>query len=123
LGQVLDNLLVNADQFSPAGEPVTVTADPSPEGVIVRVIDGGPGVPAALRERVFERFFRGPGDSDNSSGTGLGLAIVRGLVNAQGGRVWLEDSAPGEGGRFAFCLPNAASDPTESSEVTGGFAR
>jgi signal transduction histidine kinase len=58
-------------------------------------------VAAELRERIFERFVRGTG------GTGLGLPIVRGLVTAQGGKVWLEESAPGEGGRFAFSLPSA----------------
>jgi two-component system OmpR family sensor kinase len=65
------------------------------------VVDTGPGVPAELADRVFERFVRGTG------GTGLGLPIVRGLVTAQGGRVWLEAPGPGEGGRFAVSLPKA----------------
>jgi K+-sensing histidine kinase KdpD len=101
LGQVIDNLLANADHFAPPGTAVTVFAEPDDAGAVVRVIDAGPGVPAELRERIFERFVRGTG------GTGLGLPIVRGLVTAQGGEVWLEEPAVGEGGRFAFSLPRA----------------
>ena len=101
LGQVIDNLLTNADHFAPHGTPLTVSAGPEGEGVVVRVVDEGPGVPLEQRERIFERFVRGTG------GTGLGLPIVRGLVTAQGGRVWLEDPAAGPGGRFAFSLPAA----------------
>jgi K+-sensing histidine kinase KdpD len=101
LGQVIDNLLANADHFAPPGTAVTVSAEFNGDGAVVRVVDAGPGVPEELRERIFERFVRGSG------GTGLGLPIVRGLVTAQGGRVWLEEPAPGEGGRFAFSLPRA----------------
>jgi two-component system sensor histidine kinase KdpD len=101
LGQVIDNLLANADHFAPPGTAVTVSAERDDDDVVVRVIDNGPGVPADLRDRVFERFVRGTG------GTGLGLPIVRGLITAQGGTVWLEEPAPGEGGRFAVRLPSA----------------
>jgi K+-sensing histidine kinase KdpD len=101
LGQVIDNLLANADHFAPPSTAITVTAELNGDGAVVRVVDAGPGVPAESRERIFERFVRGTG------GTGLGLPIVRGLVTAQGGRVWLEDPGPGEGGRFAFSLPRA----------------
>jgi K+-sensing histidine kinase KdpD len=101
LGQVIDNLLTNADHFAPPGSVITVSAEPVTDGAVVRILDLGPGIPAELRERVFERFVRGTG------GTGLGLPIVRGLITAQGGRVWVEDPAPGEGGRFAFFLPAA----------------
>jgi K+-sensing histidine kinase KdpD len=101
LGQVIDNLLANADHFAPPGTDVTVSVQPGPGGAVVRVVDAGPGVSAELRERIFERFVRGSG------GTGLGLPIVRGLVTAQGGQVWLEEPDPGEGGRFAFSLPHA----------------
>jgi two-component system sensor histidine kinase KdpD len=101
LGQVIDNLLANADHFAPPGTAVTVSAERDDDDVVVRVIDNGPGVPADLRDRIFERFVRGTG------GTGLGLPIVRGLITAQGGTVWLEEPAPGEGGRFAFRLPSA----------------
>jgi signal transduction histidine kinase len=101
LGQVIDNLLSNADHHAPPGTTITVSAGPGAEGAVIRVVDTGPGVPAELADRVFERFVRGTG------GTGLGLPIVRGLVTAQGGRVWLEAPGPGEGGRFAVSLPKA----------------
>jgi K+-sensing histidine kinase KdpD len=101
LGQVIDNLLANADHHAPPGTSIAVSADLEAEGVVVRVVDRGPGVPPELAERIFERFVRGTG------GTGLGLPIVRGLIAAQGGRVWLEASGPGEGGRFAISLPLA----------------
>ncbi len=100
LGQVIDNLLSNADHHAPAGTAVTVTAHREGPNIVVRVMDEGPGVAPELRERIFERFVRGSG------GTGLGLPIVRGLVTAQGGRVWLEEAA-GPGGHFAVSLPSA----------------
>ena len=112
LGQILDNLLQNADRHAPVGTPITLEAAAGKRSMVVtRVIDQGPGVAAELRERIFERFVRGPGAEgvgDHGSargGTGLGLAIVRGLVEAHAGRVWVEDPAPGEGGCFAFTLP------------------
>ena len=112
LGQILDNLLQNADRHAPVGTPITLEAAAGKRSMVVtRVIDQGPGVAAELRERIFERFVRGPGaegvghDGSARGGTGLGLAIVRGLVEAHAGRVWVEDPAPGEGGCFAFTLP------------------
>ena len=113
LGQILDNLLQNADRHAPMGTTITVEALPGRRSMVVtRVIDRGPGVAKEDRERIFERFVRagdGQGDADGSppspAATGLGLAIVRGLVEAHAGRVWLEDPEEGEGGRFAFTLP------------------
>jgi K+-sensing histidine kinase KdpD len=109
LGQVLDNLLENADRAAPRGSPITVTAAPAAGGeVVVRVIDEGAGVAQELRGRIFDRFVRGgERDSERGAGMGLGLPIVRGLVEIQGGRVWLEDGGPGDGARFAFSLPAA----------------
>ncbi len=104
LGQVLDNLLRNADEVAPSATPIAITAVAGARGmVVVHVTDQGPGVPAEIRERIFERFVRGT----EGPGTGLGLAIVKGLVEAQGGRVWLEDAADGRGARFGFALPAA----------------
>lgn len=115
LGQILDNLLQNADRHAPAGTSITVSAAPGKRSmVVVRVIDRGPGIPAESREQIFERFVRnqdgGPEGGDSrvgAGGIGLGLAIVRGLVEAHAGRVWVEDPEAGEGGRFAFTLPAA----------------
>jgi two-component system, OmpR family, sensor histidine kinase KdpD len=109
LGQVLDNLLENADHAAPAASPIRVTAAQADGGeVVVRVIDSGPGVPEALRGQIFDRFVRGgEGDSERAAGMGLGLPIVRGLVEVQGGRVWLEDGEEGRGACFAVSLPAA----------------
>ncbi|HET6311647.1 MAG TPA: ATP-binding protein [Candidatus Nitrosotalea sp.] len=107
VGQVLDNLLANADRFAPAGTPITVEASRGEQGLAtIRVSDRGPGVAAELRDRVFERFVRG--DSKRDQGTGLGLAIVKGLVEAHAGSVALDESSAGAGAVFRFTLPLAA---------------
>jgi K+-sensing histidine kinase KdpD len=110
LAQVLDNLLGNADRLAPPDTPITVASAAGNRSMIVlRVGDRGPGIPAEIRDRIFERFVRSPtADADGLPGTGLGLAIVRGLVEAQGGRIWLEDQPAGQGACFAFTLPAAA---------------
>jgi two-component system sensor histidine kinase KdpD len=106
VGQVFDNLLSNADRFAPADTPITVTAGHEEPGLVtVRVIDRGPGVPAEMRERIFERFFRGDGNG-TVGGTGLGLAIVKGLVEAHAGTVAVEDGTR-PGATFRFTLPEA----------------
>ena len=114
LGQVFDNLLSNADRFAPAGTPITIgVAHEEPGLVTVRVIDRGPGVPAEMRERIFERFFR----SDNAGkggGTGLGLAIVKGLVEAHAGTVAVEDGHQ-PGATFRFTMPEAPSQACAGS--------
>jgi K+-sensing histidine kinase KdpD len=106
LGQILDNLLSNADKFAPPGSPISVTAaaDSSSDRAVIRVRDQGPGVQYDLRDRVFDRFVKGAG---SVGGTGLGLAIVRGLVEAHGGTVELEPVHEGPGASFAFTLPLA----------------
>jgi K+-sensing histidine kinase KdpD len=109
LAQILDNLIGNADRVAPLDTPLTVEVAAGDGAVTVVVVDAGPGVPADQRERIFERFVRGGNGRD--AGTGLGLPIVRGLVEAHGGRVWVED-APGGGARFAVSLP--APGPGES---------
>jgi K+-sensing histidine kinase KdpD len=105
LGQILDNLIANAHRHGDAGMPIEISVVRGLRGMAVtRVLDEGPGVPPELRDTIFERFVRGPSSSNEPAGIGLGLAIVRGLVEAQAGRVWLED---GDSGRFAFSLPLA----------------
>jgi K+-sensing histidine kinase KdpD len=104
LGQVFDNLLSNADRFGPAGTPIAIeVSHDQPDLVTVRVIDHGPGIPRDLRDRIFERFFRGQSNG-GTGGTGLGLAIVRGLVEAHAGTVAVEDRE-GAGAVFRFTLP------------------
>jgi signal transduction histidine kinase len=110
--RVLFNLIVNAIRHTPADGSVVVRARPAAGGaglVEVEVVDDGTGVPAQERERVFEPFYRGgeDGAARSSDGAGLGLAISRAIVEAHGGRIWLEPAAP-RGTRVRFTLPAAA---------------
>ena len=106
LGQILDNLLSNADRFAPPGTPLVVRVSREAPGLVtIRVIDHGPGVPDELRERIFDRFFRGESDGKAGS-TGLGLAIVNGLVEAHAGTVAVEDGSE-PGAIFRFTVPEA----------------
>ncbi len=102
---VLRNLLENAFKYTPEALPVRITAALRDGMVEVRVEDRGPGIPPEHRERVFERFYRVPGQ--RASGAGLGLAICKGFVEAHGGRIWVEDNPEG-GAVFAFTLPTLA---------------
>lgn len=102
LERALANLLENAARFS-GGEPATVEAHASGDRVVLRVIDRGPGIPAADLEQVFEPFYQGA-DGRRHKGSGLGLAIARGLVEVNYGRIWAE-STPGRGAVFSIELP------------------
>jgi two-component system, OmpR family, sensor histidine kinase KdpD len=105
LGQIFDNLLDNANRYAPPGTPITVRVTKEEPGrITVRVIDHGPGVPSDMRDRLFNRFVKGP--PSGSDGTGLGLAITRGLVEAHAGTIALEDGHPGET-TFGFTIPKA----------------
>jgi two-component system sensor histidine kinase BaeS len=95
--------VANALKYS-SGE-VTVSAAADAGRVAVSVRDRGPGISERDLPRIFERFFRGK-DAQKADGLGLGLYIVQLLVEAHGGRVWV-DSRPGEGATFTFSLPVA----------------
>jgi len=101
IDQVVTNLVENAILHTPPGTPVVIRATCSGASVRVEVVDAGPGVPVADRERLFRPFERG---QTRAAGSGLGLTIARGFVEAHGGRLWLED-APVAGSRFVFTLP------------------
>lgn len=110
LGQILDNLLGNADRFSPADAAIRIeVGDGEPGLVSVRVIDRGPGVEPEVRQHVFERYVRGQAGKAGTqeAGTGLGLAIVKGLVEAHAGTVSLEPPGEEGGATFRFTLPRA----------------
>jgi PAS domain S-box-containing protein len=103
--QVLANLIGNAIKFTPAGGTVTVSADSDDGNVVFGVRDTGSGIRADELSRVFERRWRSV-EKNTEPGSGLGLAIAKGIVDAHGGRIWV-DSAPGEGSRFRFAIPVA----------------
>lgn len=101
--QVLMNLLSNAITYSPPDTPVDIGVRQMPGALEIRVSDRGEGIPAAERERVFEKFQRFD-RPDSPAGTGLGLAICKGIVEAHRGRIWAEER-PGGGAVIAFTLP------------------
>jgi two-component system phosphate regulon sensor histidine kinase PhoR len=108
LRQILSVLLENAVKYSPEGGTVTVAARPTDETVRIEVADEGIGIPAHEQERIFRKFYRAEGAARDrgGGGTGLGLFIAQGLVEAMGGRIWV-DSAEGAGACFRFELPLA----------------
>ena len=126
--QVLLVLIDNAVDHSPAGAPVTVRVRSSERDVTIDVDDGGPGIPAADLDRIFQPFTRLPGTTRHGSGgTGLGLAIARRIVEAHGGSI--EASSPdGGGARFTVVLralattgsAGGAADERSHSVVTRG---
>ena len=103
LDQVLTNLLENAARFTPPGKRIEVSVAQVPDAVRVRVADDGCGIPADKRVQVFEPFWRGEG----SSGTGLGLSIAQAIVDAHGGRIWIEGGRS-VGTTINFELPTAS---------------
>ena len=127
LQRVISNLLENASKFTPAGGTVWLHAEPymwerrspnssvisrerrrqnnpQPNSVKVSVSDTGPGIPAEYHIEVFDDFFRLPQNEAQTEGMGLGLAIARRLVNAMGGKIWVE-SEPGAGAKVSFIVP------------------
>jgi PAS domain S-box-containing protein len=105
LSQVVANLVGNAIAFAPRGGHVTVRGARSGDDLVVSVADDGPGIAPEDQEHVFERFWTSRGGRQGP-GTGLGLSIAKGVVEAHGGRIWIE-SRPGEGATFFFTVPAA----------------
>ena len=107
LGQVIDNLIDNARSFSPAGATVRVTCRRLKTEVEIVVDDDGPGVPAEAVEKIFERFYTYRPDQDFGQNSGLGLSISKHIIEAHGGRIWVENRQ------------RAATDPNEPPTVLG----
>ncbi|MFN8586126.1 MAG: ATP-binding protein [Dehalococcoidia bacterium] len=103
--EVLSNLLDNAVRHSPNGARIRLRSIREGSFVRFEVIDEGPGIPPADRERVFERFYTGD-RARGSAGSGLGLAIARHIVQRLGGRIWIEDRSE-PGAMLCFTLPVA----------------
>jgi K+-sensing histidine kinase KdpD len=106
LVEVIYVLVDNAAKYSSAGSVIKVAAKAGDDDTVrLMVEDQGPGIPLELRERVFEKFFRAMGDDHGKpSGAGMGLAIAHGIVEAHGGRIWIDEGSEGRGTRFTVAL-------------------
>lgn len=105
IGAVFTNLVENAVKHSPEGSCITIKAYRNRREVVASVEDEGIGITKEFHEKIFERFYQIPdATSGHKRGTGLGLCICRGIVDAHGGRIWVE-SEPGKGAKFFFTLP------------------
>jgi two-component system sensor histidine kinase/response regulator len=102
LRRTLTNLVENAIRYAPEGTAVTISAVVSAGGTQIRVADAGRGIPAALRDRVFDPFVQGDSgkQDDLRANRGLGLSFCKTAVEAHGGAIWVEDGSPGA----VFCL-------------------
>ena len=111
---MLSNLVGNALKFTPSGGRVTIAAEPHGTMVRFAVLDTGPGIASEHVPRIFDRFWKN--ETLGTRGTGLGLFIAKGIVEAHGGRIWVE-SRIGQGATFYFTLPIA--EPAASQIPTG----
>ena len=103
IDQVLTNLIENAVRYTPPDAPIEVNAQIKGEQVVLCVADRGPGIPPDDLERVFDKFYRvlhGKHPAGYPMGSGLGLAVCKGLVEANGGRIWADLR---EGGGLVVC--------------------
>jgi two-component system sensor histidine kinase KdpD len=118
VSEVVYTLIDNAAKYSPAESRIGISARRSqPDQIRMEIENEGETIPLALRERVFDKFFRATRDGDISthkpSGTGMGLAIAKGIVEAHSGRIWIETGPNGTGTRVVFTLPIGDDDPAD----------
>jgi PAS domain S-box-containing protein len=104
--RIVENLVVNAAKHTQAGTAIWVRVQSQRDGVLLVVEDEGPGVPAQLRELVFQPFRKGSNVADHAPGSGIGLAVVAQFASLHGGRAWVQDR-PGGGASFRVFLPDA----------------
>jgi signal transduction histidine kinase len=106
--RIIENLLANAARHTPPDTPVWVRVEhpATGDGVLLAVEDAGAGVPAELRDSVFEPFRQGPGTPTHAPGVGIGLTLVARFAELHGGRAWVEER-PGGGSSFRVLIPDA----------------
>jgi signal transduction histidine kinase len=107
IGHVFSNLINNAVRYSPRGEEIVLGARPENGGVRFTVADKGPGIEPQYQSRLFDKFFRVPGQEP--AGAGLGLSIAREIVHAHNGSIGV-NSHPGQGSEFYFILPGVGAE-------------
>jgi signal transduction histidine kinase len=105
--QVLSNLIGNSLKFTPQGGSITVSAKPQDGHVLFSIVDTGPGIPREHLSDIFSPYWQAK--RTERMGAGLGLPIAKGIVEAHGGRIWVE-SEQGRGTQFYFTLPHAGPD-------------
>jgi len=115
--QVLTNYLSNADKYSPAGEPVTLSTRLAPDAVEVTVRDHGEGVPAEDLARIFDSFYRSPDATKRATGHGLGLSVSKRIIDAHQGRIFAHNHPDG-GFEIGFALPLADPEPDGPSDTS-----
>ncbi|MBI4302090.1 MAG: PAS domain S-box protein [Chloroflexi bacterium] len=116
--QTITNLLDNAVKFSPPVTSIAMEVEPEAEQVTVRVHDQGRGIPEDKLPHLFKKFSRVHEDkSGRLSGSGLGLAICKGIVEAHGGRIWVESAGVDQGSTFSFTLPVARGAKIKSTSI------
>lgn len=120
LHRMVLNLLDNAARHTPPGAEIELRLGARADDAVVEVADDGPGVPAELREQIFDRFVRGEGPADTavSGGSGLGLAIVRAVATSHGGSAEVTESERG-GALFRIRLPLAGQTSTTTGRIIG----
>jgi PAS domain S-box-containing protein len=111
--RIVENLLANAARHTPAGTPVWVRVQAAAGGALMVVEDAGPGVPAEVRQAIFQPFRQGPTITAYAPGSGIGLALVAHFAGMHGGRAWVQER-PGGGASFHVFLPDAH-DPDAAS--------
>jgi K+-sensing histidine kinase KdpD len=115
ISQVIFTLLENAAKYSGASAKITVSVRQKDSNICFAVDDEGPGIPSELRGKVFDKFFH----AGVQPGLGMGLAIARGIVQAHGGKIWIEDGPERKGTSVQFTIPldDALSDATSDNHI------
>jgi K+-sensing histidine kinase KdpD len=115
ISQVIFTLLENAAKYSGASTKITVSVRQKENNICFAVDDEGPGIPSELRGKVFDKFFR----AGLQPGLGMGLAIARGIVQAHGGKIWIEDGPERRGTSVQFMVPlnDALMGPTAENNI------
>ena len=119
VAQVIRNLLSNATKYGGPEAKVEIVAEGGRDGVIIRVLDDGPGLDADTADRLFDLYYRAPAAAVKAPGAGIGLFVCRRIVDALGGTIWARQRPTG-GAEFGFSLPVYEADDDMPVVVEGG---
>lgn len=120
IAEALTHLVENAAKYSPAGSEIIISASLESNELLISVSDDGPGIEANEFDRVFDKFYRSRRVNNNGAGgTGMGLAIARGIIEAHGGRIWVE-SEFGHGAVFTFAIKVRDNEFAEALRIGRG---